>query len=241
MFASIISGALISLAAVLSGAAAADGGGARMGTDRGHDRRHCRRYPVSARSSACPTASPSPSPSPCPPGGSAISRCSVARYRTHAPARQATVQRRPRPTMEWYPVGRILLWIAGFAALTTIAAMLTLGTDADDHHRHAAPRPAADSRAARRGIARRYRALGRGAVPSSRRPAAAIVAMMTLTLNLWLAAQDHGDIGPAAPALAGSQEHRTAADDAGGAVASRSRSASSAGLPRCSRRSSPRR
>ena len=35
------------------------------------------------------------------------------------------------PTLEWYPVGRILLWIAGFAALTTIAAMLTLGTDAE--------------------------------------------------------------------------------------------------------------
>ena len=35
------------------------------------------------------------------------------------------------PTMEWYPVGRILLWIAGFAVLTTIAAMLTLGTDAE--------------------------------------------------------------------------------------------------------------
>src|SRR4051812_31295212 len=35
------------------------------------------------------------------------------------------------PAMEWYPVGRILLWIAGFAMLTTIAAMLTLGTDAE--------------------------------------------------------------------------------------------------------------
>src|SRR6185503_17804488 len=35
------------------------------------------------------------------------------------------------PQLEWYPVGRILLWIAGFAALTTIAAMLTLGTDAE--------------------------------------------------------------------------------------------------------------
>src|SRR5262249_53031968 len=32
--------------------------------------------------------------------------------------------------MGWYPVGRILLWIAGFAALTTFAALLTLGTDA---------------------------------------------------------------------------------------------------------------
>src|SRR6266403_6346917 len=34
------------------------------------------------------------------------------------------------PIMEWYPVGRILLWSAGFAALTTMAALLTLGSDA---------------------------------------------------------------------------------------------------------------
>src|SRR5947207_6358305 len=32
--------------------------------------------------------------------------------------------------LEWYPVGRILLWISGFAAVTTAAALLTLGTDA---------------------------------------------------------------------------------------------------------------
>ena len=35
-----------------------------------------------------------------------------------------------RAVLEWYPVGRILLWIAGFAALTTMAVLLTLGTDA---------------------------------------------------------------------------------------------------------------
>src|SRR5476649_1281351 len=34
------------------------------------------------------------------------------------------------PDIEWYPVGRILLWISGFAVLTTMAALLTLGTDA---------------------------------------------------------------------------------------------------------------
>src|SRR3979409_2193579 len=34
------------------------------------------------------------------------------------------------PDIEWYPVGRILLWVTGFAALTTMAALLTLGTDA---------------------------------------------------------------------------------------------------------------
>src|SRR5712672_1333054 len=33
--------------------------------------------------------------------------------------------------LEWYPIGRILLWIAGFAILTTIAALLTLGADAE--------------------------------------------------------------------------------------------------------------
>src|ERR1700730_17315920 len=34
------------------------------------------------------------------------------------------------PVMEWYPVGRLLLWITGFAALATMAALLTLGSDA---------------------------------------------------------------------------------------------------------------
>jgi hypothetical protein len=32
--------------------------------------------------------------------------------------------------IEWYPVGRLLLWIAGFAVLFTMTALLTLGTDA---------------------------------------------------------------------------------------------------------------
>jgi len=34
------------------------------------------------------------------------------------------------PELEWYPVGRILLWVAGFAALSIVAALFTLGTDA---------------------------------------------------------------------------------------------------------------
>jgi hypothetical protein len=90
------------------------------------------------------------------------------------------------PHLEWYPVGRILLWITGFAALTTIAALLTLGTDA-----------ATITGSMRRGL---LRILGpRDAAPSGETEqwvdalvaiapaAAAIVAMMTLTLNLWLA------------------------------------------------------
>jgi len=92
------------------------------------------------------------------------------------------------PNIEWYPVGRILLWITGFAALTTIAALLTLGTDA-----------ATITASMRRGL---LRILGpREAAPSGETEqwvdalvtiapsAAAIVAMMTLTLNLWLAAK----------------------------------------------------
>ncbi len=36
----------------------------------------------------------------------------------------------PASAMEWYPIGRILLWSAGLAALAISAALLTLGTDA---------------------------------------------------------------------------------------------------------------
>jgi hypothetical protein len=92
------------------------------------------------------------------------------------------------PVMEWYPVGRIILWIAGFAALTTVAALLTLGTDA-----------ATITGALRRGL---LRILGGRATAATGETeqwidalvaiapiAAAIVAMMTLTLNLWLAAK----------------------------------------------------
>src|SRR4051794_20795164 len=90
------------------------------------------------------------------------------------------------PVIEWYPIGRILLWTAGFAALTTIAALFTLGSDA-----------ATITAALRRGL---QRIIGmRDSAASSNGEqfintlaaiapaAAAIVAMMTLTLNLWLA------------------------------------------------------
>jgi hypothetical protein len=93
------------------------------------------------------------------------------------------------PIMEWYPVGRILLWTAGFAALTTMAALLTLGTDA-------ATITGAMRRALLRIIGVRDPASTSGdteqfidALVRIAPPAAAIVAMMTLTLNLWLAAK----------------------------------------------------
>lgn len=90
--------------------------------------------------------------------------------------------------VEWYPVGRILLWIAGFATLTTTGALLTLGTDS-----------ASITAALRHGLGRIMQlpgGPGSSAEPSQfvdalatmAPAAAALIAMMTLTLNVWLAA-----------------------------------------------------
>jgi hypothetical protein len=93
------------------------------------------------------------------------------------------------PDLEWYPVGRLLLWIAGFAALTTIAALLTIGTDATTI-----------SDTLRRGLTHIFNPPNSepapaeiqqwiGALATLAPIAAATVAMPTLTLNLWLAAK----------------------------------------------------
>jgi hypothetical protein len=92
------------------------------------------------------------------------------------------------PELEWYPVGCILLWIAGFAALTTFAALLTLGTDA-----------ATITDMLRRGVTRVLNPENKpapaevaqwvDAMVTFAPLAAAAVAMPTLTLNLWLAAK----------------------------------------------------
>jgi hypothetical protein len=92
------------------------------------------------------------------------------------------------PVMEWYPVGRILIWTVGFAVLTTLAALLTLGTDG-----------ATISGALRRGLLRMVGPRDStadgdieqviDALVTIAPAAAAIVAIMTLTLNLWLAAK----------------------------------------------------
>ena len=89
------------------------------------------------------------------------------------------------PLLEWYPIGRILLWTAGFAALTTMSVLLTLGSDA-----------ATITGTIGRGLMLIWhpddneetkRAIE--ALASIAPAAAAVVAMMTLTLNLWLAAK----------------------------------------------------
>ncbi|OKO81045.1 DUF2232 domain-containing protein [Bradyrhizobium sp. NAS96.2] len=91
------------------------------------------------------------------------------------------------PALEWYPVGRILLWIAAFAVITTAVALLTLGTDTDTI-----------TGTLRRGLLKVLSA-GEGGQPSGEIErlvemlvilaplAATVIAMITLTLNLWLA------------------------------------------------------
>ena len=92
------------------------------------------------------------------------------------------------PALEWYPSGRILLWIAGFAVFSTGATLLTFGSDA-----------AAIATTMRKFLLR-FLALSEASVgtDAERRidamvsfapSAAAIVGMITLTLNLWLAAK----------------------------------------------------
>ena len=121
------------------------------------------------------------------------------------------------PGLEWYPVGRILLWISGFAALTTMAALLTLGADAATIHRRAAAGLAADHRRARRGVGRRDRTMGRCARDDragrrrARRHDDADAQPLARRKN-------YGDLGTAAPPLARSQERGAAGDDAGGIV-----------------------
>ncbi|MBS0530085.1 MAG: hypothetical protein JSS22_11935 [Proteobacteria bacterium] len=92
------------------------------------------------------------------------------------------------PPIEWYPLGRILVWVACFAALTTTAALLTLGTDAPTI-----------TGTLRRGLLHIINAQDAAAGDRATEvvdafviiapAAAATIAMMTLTLNLWLAAK----------------------------------------------------
>jgi hypothetical protein len=90
--------------------------------------------------------------------------------------------------LEWYPVGRILLWISASVALTIMAALLTLGSDAatiTDAMRRGArrildltdPTPVAETE--------QWVAALVVMAPS----AAAVVEMAMLTLSLWLAAK----------------------------------------------------
>src|SRR5204862_6087918 len=88
--------------------------------------------------------------------------------------------------MGWYATGRRLLWLAGLAVLTPAAARVTLGTDTvgiaaamkRGFLRILGPRDAAATADLERVI---------DAFVTVAPAAAALVAMLTLTINLWLA------------------------------------------------------
>jgi hypothetical protein len=87
--------------------------------------------------------------------------------------------------LEWYPVGRILIWIAAFATLTTFGLMLTLGSD-----------PATMTETLKRGLDQLLAASG---VSADDHVIEALIVIMpicgiigvfvVLALNLWLAAK----------------------------------------------------
>jgi hypothetical protein len=87
--------------------------------------------------------------------------------------------------LEWYPIGRILIWIAAFATLTTFGLMLTLGSD-----------PAAMTATLKHGLDQLLSASG---VTADDHVIEALIVIMpicgiigvfvVLTLNLWLAAK----------------------------------------------------
>jgi Predicted membrane protein (DUF2232) len=87
--------------------------------------------------------------------------------------------------LEWYPVGRILLWIAGFATVAVISTLLTFGTDAEqitNTLRELLLKVLGAQDDVDAQTERVIRLVIRGAPL-----AAAAMAMTTLTLNLWLA------------------------------------------------------
>jgi Predicted membrane protein (DUF2232) len=87
--------------------------------------------------------------------------------------------------LEWYPIGRILLWIVIFAVITMTATLLTMGSDG--------PAITGTMRSAwahfleSTGIRPTDRGLD--ALVAIAPAAATIAAVITLTLNLWLAAK----------------------------------------------------
>ena len=87
--------------------------------------------------------------------------------------------------LEWYPVGRVLVWVATFATLTTFGVMLTLGGD-----------PATMTETLKHGLDQLFAASG---VTADAHVIDALITIMpicaiagvfvVLTLNLWLAAK----------------------------------------------------
>jgi hypothetical protein len=88
--------------------------------------------------------------------------------------------------LEWYPVGRLLIWVASLAALITAIALLTLGTDASTITttlQRALSRILSSADPSASGDIEPWVDAMIRIVPA----AAAMFATLTLSLNLWLA------------------------------------------------------
>ena len=101
------------------------------------------------------------------------------------PGDNAAAVTNPDDALEWYPVGRILLWIVVFATILTVATLLTMGTDA-----------ATIQKTIRTGWSELVEATGLTLNDSTLDAlvlvapiGAEIAAVMMLILNLWLAAK----------------------------------------------------
>ena len=187
MFASIISGALISLVAVLSRAAAPDGGGDRLGSA------------LRLRSAA----SPPRSASACHLRHALLHRLCGRRRPARLVARPSRAARRPTasrqpPAMARHPPSptsngiRSAVSCSGsraFAGADHLCRAAHARHRRRDHHGHAAARRDAHLQSAERTAAPPRWRNGSMRWWRSRRLAAASVAMPTLTLNLWLAAK----------------------------------------------------
>ena len=89
-------------------------------------------------------------------------------------------------TLEWYPVERILLWIAGLATLTTVVMLFTVGGDSTSFTeglRNSLIKVLSETSSSPRGDIEQLATALAAVAPS----AGALMAMMTLTVNLWLA------------------------------------------------------
>ncbi len=145
MFASLISGALISLVAVLSRAAAADGRSTRLGSGQRAGRRASPPAPGSASHSASPTFFAFILTVGLP---GILARISGAAGTACGRPRRGMNGSSPAPAdaLEWYPLGRLLLWIAVFALLIDRRRAADARQRLRDRSRKAAPRRSARMR-----------------------------------------------------------------------------------------------
>lgn len=87
--------------------------------------------------------------------------------------------------LEWYPVGRLLLWIAGFAALITILTLLSVSADPDAI-------ATAMKRSVVRVLAMHRLQADEAVIDTAAAMAPALIAtgpLVMLTINLWLASR----------------------------------------------------